>query len=219
MHTFHHILVVDVKHQEHNKNQLSINHQANMTCLIIATTLLLLLNVPSTYANQNETSSYNEDISINENWIDNISPTINNLLVGFDCQNPTEVDSFELESVEQCEERIQNSKTKEAYVQILQESDEYPLKAHMCKLTRTKKVSFCGASDHNTSLYDKSFTYRNTRVDIHKYKHIHRDRYVWKNNHRKPIELNQNTYISMYAKGKQYLYSQWDETNSNAKVK
>ena len=63
-------------------------------------------------------------------------------MIGFDCQNPTEVDSFELESVEQCEERIQNSKTKEAYVQILQESDEYPLTAHMCKLTRTKKFHF-----------------------------------------------------------------------------
>ena len=103
---------VNEKHQKHNTNQLLINHQANMTCLTIATTLLLLLNVPSTYANQNETSTSSEDNSINENWIDNISPTINNLLVGFDCQNPTEVDSFELESVEQCEERIQNLKQK-----------------------------------------------------------------------------------------------------------
>ena len=135
---------VNEKHQKHNMNQLLINHQANMTCLIIATTLLFLLNVPSTYANQNETSSYSEDISINENSMDNVSPTINNLLVGFDCQNPTEVDSFELESVEQCEERIQNSKTKEAYVQILQESDEYPLTAHVCKLTRTKKIILWG---------------------------------------------------------------------------
>ena len=135
---------VNEKHQKHNMNQLLINHQANMTCLIIATTLLFLLNVPSTYANQNETSSYSEDISINENSMDNVSPTINNLLVGFDCQNPTEVDSFELESVEQCEERIQNSKTKEAFVQILQESDEYPLTAHVCKLTRTKKFHFVG---------------------------------------------------------------------------
>ena len=119
-----------------------------------------MLSVPSTYANQNKTSSSSEDVSIKEDWIENISPTINNLLVGFDCQNPTEVDSFELESVEQCEDRIQNSKTKEAYDQILQESDEYPLTARMCKLTRTKKVSFCGASDHDTSLYDKGFTYR-----------------------------------------------------------
>ena len=58
---------VNEKHQKHNMNQLLIYHQANMTCLIIATTLLLLLNVPSTYANQNETSSYNEDILINKN--------------------------------------------------------------------------------------------------------------------------------------------------------
>ena len=109
-----------------------------MTCLA----LLLLVSVPSTFENQNKTSSSNEYVSIKENVIDNISPTINNLLIGFDCQNPTEVDSFELESVEQWEERIQNSKTKEAYVQILQESDEYPLTANMCKLTRTKKFHF-----------------------------------------------------------------------------
>ena len=75
-------------------------------------TLLLLLSVPSTYANQNKTSSSNEDVSIKKDLINNISPTINNLLIGFDCQNPSEVDSFELESVEQCEERTQNSKTK-----------------------------------------------------------------------------------------------------------
>ena len=80
----------------------------------------------------------------------------------------------------------------------------------MCKLTRTKKVLFCGASYHDTSLYDKSFTSRKTRVDIHKCKQIHRDRYVWKNHHRTLIELNQNTRLSMYTKRKQYPSSQWD---------
>ena len=139
MPSFHYMLLIK-KHQEHNKNQLLITKQTNMTGL----TLLLLLSVPSTCANQTKTSSSNEDVSIKEDLIDNFSPTINNLLIGFDCQNPKEVDSFELESVEQCEERIQNSKTKEAYVQILQESDEYPLTAHMCKLTRAKKFHFVG---------------------------------------------------------------------------
>ena len=52
MHSFHHMLVVDVKQQNLNKIQLSINHQANMTCLITTTKLLLLLSVPSTYANK-----------------------------------------------------------------------------------------------------------------------------------------------------------------------
>ena len=75
---------VNEKHQKHNMNQLLINQQANMTCLIIATSLLLLLNVASTYANQNKTSSSSEDISINEDWINNISPTINYLLVEFE---------------------------------------------------------------------------------------------------------------------------------------
>ena len=89
---------VNEKHQEHNKNTLCIN-QANMTCLIITTKFLLLLSLPSTYANQNKTSSSSKDVSIKGDWIDNISPTINNLLIGFDSQNPTEFDSFELESV------------------------------------------------------------------------------------------------------------------------
>ena len=34
------------------------------------------------------------------------------------------------------------------------------------------------------------------------------DRYIWKNNHRTPIELNQNTYLSMNIKGEQYPSSQ-----------
>ena len=89
MHSFHHMLVVDVKHQKLNKIQLSINHQANMSCLITTTKLLLLLSIPSTYANQNKTSSSSEDVLTKEDWIDNISPTINNLLIGFDCQNPS----------------------------------------------------------------------------------------------------------------------------------
>ena len=78
------MLVVDVKHQKHNKNHLSINHQANMTCLITTTKLLLLLSVPSTYANQNKTSSNREDVFNKKDWIDNISPTINSLLIGLD---------------------------------------------------------------------------------------------------------------------------------------
>ena len=108
--------------------------------------------------------------------------------------------------------RRKNSKLEKklVYVQILQEADYFPLIARMCKLTRTTNVSFCGASDHDTLLYDKSFTYRKTRVDINKCKQIHSDRYVWMNHHRTSIELNQNTYLSMYTKGKQYPSSQWD---------
>ena len=72
----------------------------------------------------------------------NLSPTVNNLLTGFDCKNPTNVESLELESVEKCEDRVQKSITKEGYIQILQQSDEYTLSASMCKLRRTKKCQF-----------------------------------------------------------------------------
>ena len=52
---------VNEKYQKHNKNQLLITNQTNMTYLM---TLLLLLSVPSTYANQNKDSSSYEDVSI-----------------------------------------------------------------------------------------------------------------------------------------------------------
>ena len=81
-----------------------INHQTNMTYLIITTKILLVLCVPWTYVNQKKSSSSSEDFSIKEDLIDNISPTIINLLIGFDCQSPTEANSSELESVEQCED-------------------------------------------------------------------------------------------------------------------
>ena len=79
-------------------------------------------------------------------------------------------------------------------------------------------MSVCGAADHDTSLYDKSFTYRKTKVDVDECRMIHRDRRIRKRveksdgwDHREtPIELNTNTYIGMYLQGKQYASTQWD---------
>ena len=33
-------------------------------------------------------------------------PTVNNLIVGFDCKSPTNVEFLELERVEKCEDRV-----------------------------------------------------------------------------------------------------------------
>ena len=66
------------------------------------------------------------------------SPTVNNLLTGFDCKNPTIVESLELNSVEKCEDRVQISITREIYIKILEQSDEYVITASMCKLSRTR---------------------------------------------------------------------------------
>ena len=127
---------------------------------------------------------------------------------------PTNVESLDLENVEKCEDRVQKYITKEGYIQILQQSDEYTLSASMCKLRRTKKVSVCGAADHDTSLYDKSFTYRKTKVDVRTCRIVHRDRRVWKysdsDQKEAIVELNQNIYLGMYHQGKQYASTQWD---------
>ena len=147
----------------------------NMSYLSIVTTFTTLL-IAFTSANVGSHSTVKDPP---QDQIDiNLSPTVNNLLTGFDCKNPTNVESLELESVEKCEDRVQKSITKEGYIQILQQSDEYTLSASICKLRRTKKVSVCGAADHDTSLYDKSFTYRKTKIDVRTCRIIHRDRRV-----------------------------------------
>ena len=111
----------------------------NMSYLSIVTTFTTLL-IAFTSANVGSHSTVQDSP---QNQIDiNLSPTVNNLLTGFDCKNPTNVESLELESVEKCEDRVQKSITKEGYIQILQQSDEYTLSASMCKLRRTKKCQF-----------------------------------------------------------------------------
>ena len=165
-----------------------------MSCLSIVTTFTTLL-IAFTSANVGSHSTVQDSP---QNQIDiNLSPTVNNLLTGFDCKNPTNVESLELESMEKCEDRVQKSITKEAYIPITQQSDEYAITASMCKLRRTSKVSVCGAADHDTSLYDKSFTYRKTKVDVRMCRLIHRYRSVWKHGPKTNIELIQNTYVNM----------------------
>ena len=68
-----------------------------------------------------------------QNQIDiDLSPSVNNLFAGFNCKNPANVESFELESVKKSKDRVQETSTKEAYIQILQESDEHTITANMC---------------------------------------------------------------------------------------
>ena len=61
----------------------------------------------------------------------------------------------------------------------MQDLDEYLIPTHMCQLKRAKKFSVCGAADHHTSLYDRSFAYRKTTVAVNKCRKIHRDQYIW----------------------------------------
>ena len=53
--------------------------------------------------------------------------------------------------------RVQKSLSKEVYIQLLKESDDYPITTRMCKLTSTRKVSVYVAAGHDPSLYDRRF--------------------------------------------------------------
>ena len=76
-----------------------------MSYLSIVTTFTTLL-IAFTSANEGSHSTIQDSP---ENRIDiNLSPTVNNLLTGFDCKNPTNVESLELESVEKLRIELRN---------------------------------------------------------------------------------------------------------------
>ena len=103
------------------------------------------------------------------------NPAVNNLLEAFNCDKPENVESFELESIEKCEEKMQEQKIKPAYVQILQETEKYQIKAKTCKLIRTKKFSYCGNADHSLSMYSLEMTHRMIPVDETTCERIHKE--------------------------------------------
>ena len=92
----------------------------------------------------------------------------------------------------------------------MQESDEYPIPESMCNLTITRKVSVWGTADHETSLYDKSFTYKKTKVDVMYCRVALTHHFVWKHGTKTNIELNQNTYAYMCMQ-----VPNWMAINSN----
>ena len=88
--------------------------------------------------------------------------------------------------------------------------DEYPITENIWIHTITRKVAICGAAEHATSLYDTSFTYRMTRVDVRSCRIIPLDRFVWQHGTKTNIELNQNAYVNMYIQRQHYASTQWD---------
>ena len=86
------------------------------------------------------------------------------LVVGYDCSTPTEVTSHELDTIEDCEEKMIQESSTPAQVQILQRSNKYVIKATSCSLRRTRKLSHCGSHDHSVSCYSEEYTYRKIEV-------------------------------------------------------
>ena len=68
----------------------------------------------------------------------------NGLVVGYDCNTPTEVTSHELDTIENCEEKTIQESSTPTQIQILQKSNRYVIQAISCSLRRTRKLSNCG---------------------------------------------------------------------------
>ena len=61
------------------------------------------------------------------------------LLEGFNCESPENVESHEFETVEKCEDDSALVKSSPAKMQILQRTTRYMNKGIKCSLVRTKK--------------------------------------------------------------------------------
>ena len=68
----------------------------------------------------------------------------NELLVGYDCQNPHNIQSHKMDSLQDCETLVMERHTKSARMQILQESKTYTNKGIVCLLTLSVPASFSG---------------------------------------------------------------------------
>ena len=79
-------------------------------------------------------------------------------LVAYDCQNPHNVTSYELNDVTECESRITQQLRKNTKMQILQKTGKYTIPAIACSWKRTRKVVHCGSQDHMVIDFKKSFT-------------------------------------------------------------
>ena len=102
--------------------------------------------------NQNDTTlSSSEDASKQKDLIDETSPVVKNLSIGFDHHTPQKLNILNLNQLK-IRKKVKNSKTKEAKLQILQECNGYHLTAWMFKLAGTKRVSFYGAAEHVIAL-------------------------------------------------------------------
>lgn len=88
----------------------------------------------------------------------------NDLVVGYDCAVPTEIKSHELDTIEDCEEKMIKESSTPAQVQILQKSNKYVIQAISCSHRRTKKLSNCGSHDHSVSCYSEVYTYRKIEI-------------------------------------------------------
>ena len=62
------------------------------------------------------------------------------LLEGFNCESPENVESHEFETVEKCEDDSALVKSSPAKMQILQRTTRYMNKGIKCSLVRTKKL-------------------------------------------------------------------------------
>lgn len=191
-----------------NNNMMYLQTSTYIKFLLIYI-LVTSNNATSTPTSNNNTNEGNPS-SKRDHTNDHLNPALNTLLEGFDCKDPKDLESFELENVEECEDRLQQASKVPAHMQILQHSDNYRIKALICQLTRTTKFSYCGTSDHSVPLFSKEQTYQKVNLPHRRCRIIHRDKEVWKGDKRIKLELNQEVVNAMYTKGKQYPYEGWD---------
>ena len=89
----------------------------------------------------------------------------NLLLGGYNCQNPTEIESHEVDSVGACENLSVKKKIETVEYQILQESEQFTNKAIYCLLKRTRRVGHCVAFHHTAAIYQEGYVVCSIKIE------------------------------------------------------
>ena len=123
--------------------------------LLINSLILIWILIPNNLANilpNQTTSTENKDHQSNTRKKQNMKDILDHLLVGYDCSQPSEITSHEIESAEICQKKEANVQSQEMEVHILQKSNRIAIRAVSCSMRRTRISSYCGNAHHTTNI-------------------------------------------------------------------
>ena len=131
---------------------------------------------------------------------------LDDLLIGFDCSNPSELTSHEIESAEVCQIEASKVDTQQAEVQILQRSNKTKVNAISCQLTRTRITSYCGNAHHTTNIDSESFFNVPQKLTRRQCIMYHSDKAIYIKEKRYKLNVGEENIIEYYSKGNAYPF-------------
>ena len=90
------------------------------------------------------------------------------MLVGYDCNNPTEIKTYSNDEVLDCNEDSDShgvTTTEDTHFQILQKNSKVKITGGMCQVFKSTRNNFCGRYSHQTSITPLDVTHVKIKLD------------------------------------------------------